>query len=60
VRLVLTHRRLRDRKAMLAVGPGWHSHLAVLVDRLEERESDAFWATFTRLEKEYQKRLPED
>jgi uncharacterized protein YndB with AHSA1/START domain len=57
VRLVLTHRRLRDRKAMLAVGPGWHSHLAVLVSRLEGREPDAFWATFTEAKSEYEKRF---
>jgi len=60
VRLVLTHRRLRDRKAMLAVGPGWHSHLAMLQARLDSREPEAFWATFTRMEEEYQKRLPAD
>ncbi len=60
VRLVLTHRRLRDRVAMLAVGPGWHSHLAVLVDHLEGREPDAFWSTFTKAEAEYQKRIPAD
>lgn len=58
VRLVLTHRRLRDRKAMLAVGPGWHSHLAVLVDRLEGREPEAFWAIFSKARDEYEKRLP--
>jgi len=60
VRLVLTHRRLRDRKAMLAVGPGWHTHLAVLVDRLNAREPQAFWSTFTAAKAEYENRLPED
>jgi uncharacterized protein YndB with AHSA1/START domain len=58
VRLVLTHRRLRDRKAMLAVGPGWHSHLSVLVDRLEGREPEAFWTVFSNAKGEYEKRLP--
>jgi uncharacterized protein YndB with AHSA1/START domain len=58
VQLVLTHRLLRDRKAMLAVGPGWHSHLTVLVERLNEREPEAFWAIFTRMQVEYGKRLP--
>jgi len=58
VRLVVTHRRLRDRKAMLAVGPGWHSHLTVLVDRLEGREPEAFWAIYTKARGEYEKRLP--
>jgi uncharacterized protein YndB with AHSA1/START domain len=60
VRLVLTHRLLRDRKALLAVGPGWHSHLAVLVSRLEGREPEAFWASFTQAKREYEKRIPED
>lgn len=60
VRLVLTHRRLRDRKAMLAVSPGWHSHLAVLVDRLEEREPAAFWSIFTKVSGEYERRLPKE
>lgn len=60
VRLVLTHRRLRDRKAMLAVGPGWHSHLAVLVSRLQGREPEAFWGTFTEAKREYEKRFPEE
>jgi uncharacterized protein YndB with AHSA1/START domain len=60
VRLVLTHRRLRDRKAMLAVGPGWHSHLAVLVSRLQGREPEAFWGSFTEAKSEYEKRFPEE
>ncbi|MGC2110661.1 MAG: SRPBCC domain-containing protein [Candidatus Korobacteraceae bacterium] len=58
VLLVLTHRRLRDRKAMLAVASGWHSHLAVLVDRLAGREPDAFWSVFAKVNGEYEKRLP--
>jgi len=60
VRLVLTHRRLRDRQAMLAVGPGWHSHLAVLVSRMEGREPEAFWGTFAETKREYEKRFPEE
>jgi len=58
VRLVLTHHRLRDRKALLAVGPGWHSHLAVLVSRLQGREPEAFWAVYTNASSEYDKRFP--
>jgi hypothetical protein len=45
---------------MVAVGPGWHSHLAVLASRLEGREPDAFWATFTEAKREYERRLPEE
>ena len=60
VLLVVTHRLLRDRKAMLAVSSGWHSHLAALVDRLDGREPEAFWAVFSRLNSEYARRLPSD
>jgi len=59
VLLVLTHRRLRDRKAMLAVGPGWHAHLAVLTEHLAGREPEAFWASFSKAEGEYEKRITE-
>jgi len=58
VLLVLTHRRLVDRKTRLGVAAGWHSHLAVLADRLSGREPQAFWMTFTALNAEYEKRLP--
>jgi len=58
VRLVLTHRRLRDRKATLGIASGWHSHLAVLADRLEGREPAAFWTIFAALSADYEKRLP--
>ncbi len=56
--LVLTHRRLGDRTAMVSVSSGWHTHLGVLIDRLEGREPRPFWSTIVRLEAEYQRRLP--
>jgi uncharacterized protein YndB with AHSA1/START domain len=56
VRLLLTHRRL-DRKAMHGVGPGWHTHLGILADRLGGREPGGFWSTFLAVEAEYEKRL---
>jgi len=58
VLLVLTHRRLVDRKTRLGVAAGWHSHLAVLADRLNGREPQPFWTTFTALSEEYEKQLP--
>ncbi len=58
VRLVLTHRRLINRKTRLGVAAGWHSHLTILVDRLKGREPQPFWTTFTALNEEYEKRLP--
>jgi uncharacterized protein YndB with AHSA1/START domain len=60
VRLVLTHRRLADRNAMLSVAAGWHAHLGILVDTLSGRRPESFWTAHTRLEAEYGQRLPPD
>ena len=58
VLLVVTHRRLATREGMVSVAAGWHAHLAILADRLEGREPAGFWRTHTRLEAEYEKRIP--
>lgn len=58
VLLVLTHRRLPDRSTMISVASGWHTHLGILIDHLSGREPRSFWSTHTRLEAEYEKRLP--
>lgn len=58
VLLVLTHRRLPDRRAMAMVGSGWHAHLAILLDHLHGRQPRPFWSTHARLEAEYERRLP--
>lgn len=55
--LVLTHRLLADRKAMVGVGSGWHAHLGVLADRLHGREPEPFWSKYVPLEEEYEKRI---
>src|SRR5215472_11665571 len=60
VLLVLTHRRLPDRTAMLDVAGGWHIHLDVLVDRLNGQEPGPFWSTLEAVEAEYAKRLAPD
>jgi uncharacterized protein YndB with AHSA1/START domain len=60
VLLVLTHRRLPDRTTMVSVAGGWHTHLGILVDHLNDREPLPFWSTYLRLEAEYEKRLPAD
>ena len=57
VLLVLTHRRLADHAAMLSVSGGWHTHLAILQDRLNGTELRPFWATLSRADAEYEKRL---
>ena len=58
VLLVVTHRRLADHDEMISVAAGWHTHLDILLDRLEDREPAGFWATHTRLEAEYERRIP--
>jgi uncharacterized protein YndB with AHSA1/START domain len=58
VLLVLTHRRLGDRTAMLSVAGGWHTHLGILIDHMNGREPRPFWSTYARLEAEYERRLP--
>ncbi|HET9573416.1 MAG TPA: SRPBCC domain-containing protein, partial [Methyloceanibacter sp.] len=59
VLLVLTHSKLKDRAMMVGVASGWHSHLAILVDVLKGDEPHPFWTTVTRLETEYEKRIPQ-
>jgi uncharacterized protein YndB with AHSA1/START domain len=57
VLLVITHRRLGDRKRIVSVASGWHTHVGILVDHLHSREPQPFWSTITRLEDEYDQRI---
>ena len=57
VRLVLTHRRLQSTESVLSVSGGWHTHLDILMDVLENREPRPYWKTHTALEAEYENRL---
>lgn len=57
VLLVVTHRRLADRSAILSVAGGWHTHLDILVDNLNGDVPRPFWATHSKLEAEYAERL---
>ncbi|AXV79778.1 MULTISPECIES: SRPBCC family protein [Ralstonia solanacearum species complex] len=58
VHLLLTHTRLPGRDAMVSVSGGWHAHLGVLADRLDQREPASFWPAFARLRDEYERRIP--
>ncbi|GLQ52693.1 SRPBCC family protein [Dyella flava] len=58
VLLVLTHTRLASYDALISVAGGWHTHLGILADRLNGREPPAFWKTHSRMEAEYEARLP--
>lgn len=53
-RLVLTHRRLPDRKETVSVASGWHAHLEVLDDVLHERKPQGFWTNLSELEAAYE------
>ncbi len=57
VRLILTHKLLKDDEAVLGVMGGWHAHFDILEDVLEDRTPRPFWKTHTALEAEYEKRL---
>lgn len=59
VHLLLTHRRLGDNRAtLLSVASGWHTHLGILADHLDNKVPRPFWATHTRYETEYDRRIP--
>ena len=58
VQLVLTHRRIPNRDFMLSVSGGWHTHLDLLVAHLEGRELPKFWRSHTKIEAEYDRRIP--
>jgi uncharacterized protein YndB with AHSA1/START domain len=58
VLLTVVHRRLPDRETLLKVAAGWHMHLDVLVARATGEEPGPFWDCWSRLEREYDRRLP--
>ncbi|HEY7747067.1 MAG TPA: SRPBCC family protein [Aestuariivirgaceae bacterium] len=57
VLLTVTHRRLRDRATLLKVSAGWHMHLDILVARATRTEPPPFWDGWSRLQKEYDRRI---
>ncbi len=59
VLLTVTHRRLpSDRATRLKVSAGWHMHLDILVARARGRTPAPFWDGWSRLQQDYDKRLP--
>lgn len=58
VLLRLTHHGLKERE-LVDVASGWHTHLGILVDRLEGRNPQPFWTTHSTLEEMYRQRLEE-
>ena len=57
VRLVLIHRRLETSDTVLSVSTGWHTHLNLLVDILEQRKPRPFYRMQLEYESEYGQRL---
>ncbi len=54
VLLILTHVRLGDDPTVLiSVGAGWHTHLGILIDRLEGNKTKGFWTVHNQMELEY-------
>lgn len=58
VLLTVIHRRLPDRTTMLMVGAGWHMHLDILAARAKGKKPEPFWDGWSRLKKEYDRRIP--
>ena len=58
VLLTVIHRRLTNRATLLGVGAGWHTHLDSLVACATGKAPEPFWDTFSRLRKEYDRRVP--
>ena len=58
VLLTVIHRRLPDRDTLLKVAGGWHMHLDTLVARTTGKEPEPFWDGWSRLQQDYDRRLP--
>ncbi len=58
VDLTVTHRRLVRRGQLISVAAGWHTHLAILESLLDGSAPPAFWRSHTKLEADYDQRLP--
>jgi uncharacterized protein YndB with AHSA1/START domain len=58
VLLTVIHRRLPDRATLLGVGAGWHTHLDLLVAHTIGKKAEPFWDVWSRVRKEYDRRMP--
>lgn len=58
VKLTLTHENLQQTKeAKVGTLAGWHTHLDILVDLMNERAPKGFWSIHMVLEQEYEGRI---
>jgi len=58
VLLTLIHRRVPDRATLLKVSAGWHMHLDILLARATGKDPAPYWEGWSRLQKEYDRRMP--
>lgn len=58
VLLTVIHRRLPERKTLLMVAAGWHMHLDILVAVASGQAPAPFWDGWSRLQKDYDRRIP--
>jgi uncharacterized protein YndB with AHSA1/START domain len=56
VKLTLTHSLLEKRETMLSVSGGWHLHLDMLENALNDGKGGPFWSRVEKLESEYEER----
>lgn len=52
--LTLTHRNLSERKGKVLVSSGWHTHLGILLARLNGETPAPFWSRFQKLRAYYE------
>ncbi|MDR3499266.1 MAG: SRPBCC family protein [Parvibaculum sp.] len=57
VRLILTHRRIANVDDAVGFSGGWHTHLAMLQERIEGNPKTPFWTAFDGIEDEYRRRF---
>jgi uncharacterized protein YndB with AHSA1/START domain len=55
--LVVTHRKIASRSALVSYSSGWDTHVAILADLLAGRKPRGFWSTHKTLQNEYEKRI---
>ena len=58
VLLTVIHHRLPNRANIVGVSAGWHAHLDLLADILNDRKPDPFWGELASPRAEYDSRLP--
>jgi hypothetical protein len=60
VLLVLTHSKQKTRSSIVDHAGGWHTHLGILVAKLNNRIPPPIWDTVIAAEAAYEKRIPKD